>query len=57
MKRESCDLYCLSSFERLFETEYYGVVNKTGKAEFGPFSSRPSRHGRLRRPPEGYFRA
>jgi 4-aminobutyrate aminotransferase-like enzyme len=37
MKRESCDMYCLKQFERLFETEYYGVVNKTGNAEFGAF--------------------
>src|ERR1700690_3551601 len=37
MKRESCDLYCLKQFERLFETEYYGVVNKKGNAEFGAF--------------------
>jgi len=37
MKRESCGLHCLKQFERLFETEYYGVVNKTGDAEFGAF--------------------
>jgi len=37
-KREFCDLYCLRQFERLFETEYYSVVNKkTDKCEFGAF--------------------
>ena len=36
-KRETCGMYCLQQFERLFETEYYGVVNKTGDAEFGAF--------------------
>jgi len=37
MKRESCGMFCLKQFERLFETEYYGVVNKVGNAEFGAF--------------------
>lgn len=37
-KKESCDLYCLKQFERLFESEYYAVVNhKTNKCEFGAF--------------------
>ena len=37
-KRDFCDLYCLHQFERLFETEYYSVVNKkTNRSEFGAF--------------------
>ncbi len=36
-KRESCGMYCVQQFERLFETEYYGVVNKKGDSEFGAF--------------------
>ncbi|MCX5711559.1 MAG: aminotransferase class III-fold pyridoxal phosphate-dependent enzyme, partial [Candidatus Omnitrophica bacterium] len=37
-RREHCKLYCLRQFERLFETEYYGVVNKkNNKCEFGAF--------------------
>jgi len=37
-KRDFCDLYCLNQFERLFETEYYGVVNKkNSKCEFAAF--------------------
>jgi 4-aminobutyrate aminotransferase-like enzyme len=31
-------MFCLKQFEKLFETEYYGVVNKkTGSCEFGAF--------------------
>ncbi|MDD5194420.1 MAG: aminotransferase class III-fold pyridoxal phosphate-dependent enzyme [Candidatus Omnitrophica bacterium] len=37
-KKESCGLYCLKQFERLFESEYYGVLNtKSNKCEFGAF--------------------
>ena len=37
-KRDFCDFYCLKQFERLFETEYYSVVNKkTNKCEFSAF--------------------
>ena len=36
--KESCGLYCLKQFERLFETEYYSLVNnKTKKCEFVAF--------------------
>ena len=36
--RESCNLYCLKQFEKLFETEYYGVVDKkTNLCEFSAF--------------------
>lgn len=37
-KKDFCDFYCLKQFERLFETEYYSVVNKkTNKCEFAAF--------------------
>jgi len=37
-KKDFCDMYCLRQFERLFETEYYSVVNKkTNKCEFAAF--------------------
>jgi len=37
-KKDFCDLYCLKQFERLFETEYYSIVNKkTNKCEFSAF--------------------
>ncbi len=41
-KRESCNLYCLKQFEKLFETEYYGVVDKkTNLCEFSAFYIEP----------------
>lgn len=56
MKRESCGMFCLKQFERLFETEYYGVVNKTGKSEFGAFFIEAVQGtGGYIVPPEGYF--
>lgn len=37
-KKESCGLYCLKQFERLFESEYYSVVNrKDNVCEFAAF--------------------
>jgi len=55
-KRESCGLYCLKQFERLFETEYFGVVNKTGQAEFGAFFIEAVQGtGGYVIAPEGYF--
>ena len=55
-KRESCGMFCLKQFERLFETEYYGVVNKTGKAEFGAFFIEAVQGtGGYVVPPDGYF--
>lgn len=36
--RDSCDLFCLQQFERLFETEYYGVWDsKVDEAEYAAF--------------------
>jgi len=41
-KRDFCDLFCLKQFERLFETEYYSVVNKkNNKCEFAAFYVEP----------------
>lgn len=37
-KRDFCDLFCLKQFERLFETEYYSIVNKkNNRCEFSAF--------------------
>ena len=36
--RESCNMYCLKQFEKLFESEYYGVIDKkTNVCEFAAF--------------------
>lgn len=38
LKRETCDLYCFKQFEKLFETEYYGVWDsKANESEYGAF--------------------
>ena len=56
-KRESCDFYCLQQFEKLFETEYYSVINKkTAKSEFGAFYIEPIQGtGGYVIPPQDYF--
>ncbi|MDD5155573.1 MAG: aminotransferase class III-fold pyridoxal phosphate-dependent enzyme, partial [Candidatus Omnitrophica bacterium] len=56
-KREFCDLYCLRQFEKLFETEYYSVVNnKTNKCELGAFYIEPVQGtGGYIVPPRDYF--
>lgn len=37
-KKDNCGMYCLKQFEKLFESEYYGVVDrKTGLCEFSAF--------------------
>ncbi len=37
-KYPDCGMYCVKQFEKLFETEYNGVLdNKTGEAEYGAF--------------------
>jgi 4-aminobutyrate aminotransferase-like enzyme len=56
-KREFCDLYCLRQFEKLFETEYYSIVNtKTNKCEFGAFYIEPVQGtGGYIVPPQDYF--
>lgn len=38
MKRETCGLYCLNQFKKLFETEYYAVWDdKSKEAEYAAF--------------------
>jgi 4-aminobutyrate aminotransferase-like enzyme len=56
-KREFCKLYCLSQFERLFETEYHSVVNKnTNRSECGAFYIEPVQGtGGYIIPPAEYF--
>ncbi len=56
-KRDFCDLYCVKQFERLFETEYHGVVNrKTKRCEFGAFYVEAVQGtGGYIVPPEEYF--
>jgi 4-aminobutyrate aminotransferase/(S)-3-amino-2-methylpropionate transaminase len=50
-------MYCLKQFEKLFETEYYGVVDrKTGLCEFSAFYIEALQGtGGYTIPPEGYF--
>ena len=56
-KREDCGLYCVDQFERLFETEYYGVWDpKHGSAEFAAFYVEAIQGtGGYVIPPPGYF--
>lgn len=55
--RESCELYCVDQFERLFETEYYGVWDpKAREAEFAAFYVECVQGtGGYVVPPKGYF--
>jgi len=56
-KRDFCDLFCLKQFERLFETEYYAVVNKkNNKCEFSAFYAEMVQGtGGYIIPPQDYF--
>jgi 4-aminobutyrate aminotransferase-like enzyme len=56
-KREDCGLYCVDQFERLFETEYYGVWDaKAGQAEYAAFYIEAIQGtGGYVIPPPGYF--
>lgn len=56
-KREYCGLFCLRQFERLFESEYYSVLNpKNNKCEFGAFYIEPVQGtGGYIIPPPDYF--
>lgn len=55
--RESCDLYCVDQFERLFDTEYCGVWDgKAGEAEYAAFYVEPIQGtGGYVIPPQGYY--
>ena len=56
-KKDSCGMFCLKQFEKLFETEYYGVLNhKTGGTEFVAFYVEPLQGtGGYVIPPMDYF--
>ncbi|MDR1685669.1 MAG: aminotransferase class III-fold pyridoxal phosphate-dependent enzyme [Desulfovibrio sp.] len=57
-KRDDCDLFCARCFERLFETEYYGLWDpKAQEAEFAAFYVECIQGtGGYVIPPPGYYR-
>ncbi len=56
-KKETCQFACLREFERLFESEYYSLVNtKTRNCEYGAFFVEPIQAtGGYVIPPKDYF--
>jgi 4-aminobutyrate aminotransferase/(S)-3-amino-2-methylpropionate transaminase len=56
--REDCDFYCISQFEKLFETEYYSILDpKAGESEFAAFFVEPIQAtGGYIVPPMDYFK-
>lgn len=56
-QRDTCDLFCAGQFERLFETEYYGLWDpKAGQAEFAAFYIESIQGtGGYVVPPAGYY--
>ncbi len=56
--RGDCDLYCISQFEKLFETEYYSVIDtKAKESEYAAFFVEPIQAtGGYIVPPKGYFK-
>ncbi len=57
MKRDTCELYCVKQFEKLFETEYHSVWDsKASQSEFAAFYIEPIQGtGGYVIPPQGYF--
>jgi 4-aminobutyrate aminotransferase / (S)-3-amino-2-methylpropionate transaminase / 5-aminovalerate transaminase len=57
MKVETCNMYCHTQFEKLFETEYQSVLDvKINESEFGAFYIEPMQGtGGYIIPPEGYM--
>jgi 4-aminobutyrate aminotransferase-like enzyme len=53
-----CDMSCFKEFEKLFESEYYSIVNpKTKNCEYGAFFVEPVQGtGGYIVPPKGYFK-
>ena len=58
LKKESCGMECFNQFERLFESEYYSLVNPKKKtSEYGAFFIEPLQAtGGYIIPPKGYFK-
>jgi len=56
-KRDSCELYCVSQFERLFDSEYNGVWDpRAGESEYAAFFVEVIQGtGGYVIPPPGYF--
>jgi 4-aminobutyrate aminotransferase-like enzyme len=56
--KDCCDLACFKDFEKLFESEYYSLVNpKTKNCEYGAFFVEPVQAtGGYIVPPKGYFK-
>ena len=56
-QRETCELYCVDQFARLFDTEYYGVWDaKVGVSEYAAFYVESIQGtGGYVIPPPGYF--
>ncbi|MDA8163307.1 MAG: aminotransferase class III-fold pyridoxal phosphate-dependent enzyme [Desulfobacteraceae bacterium] len=56
-ERDTCDYYCVREFERLFETEYYGAIDKKdNEVEYAAFYVEPIQAtGGYIVPPAGYF--
>lgn len=57
-KYPSCEYYCANQFKKLFETEYYGIIDKEGEAEFAAFYAEPvqATGGYVVPPPEYFMR-
>jgi 4-aminobutyrate aminotransferase-like enzyme len=58
LKPETCGTACLGQFEKMFESEYYSVVNpKNNKSEYGGFFIEPVQAtGGYIVPPKNYFK-
>ena len=56
--KDCCDMSCFKEFERLFDSEYYSLVNpKTKNCEYGAFFVEPVQAtGGYIPPPKGYFK-
>jgi len=57
MNRDTCNMFCADQFERLFETEYYGLWDpRANEAEYAAFYVESIQGtGGYVVPPEGYF--
>ncbi|MDE1920492.1 MAG: aminotransferase class III-fold pyridoxal phosphate-dependent enzyme [Candidatus Omnitrophica bacterium] len=57
-KKDCCDLSCLKPFQKMFESEYYSVINtKNNNCEYGAFFVEPVQGtGGYIAPPQNYFK-